>query len=129
MISNHQIEGAVKQLSSAENVYFDARFLVEDVIATAQAFPEEEEFLSAIASTVRMLKLIAQGRVDVGHLSEDYEGWSCCHYQHRITQGTRATMRIMFARVDGAIRVCGFGNRRMPADFYRRMPMPDDQTC
>lgn len=121
MISDRQIEAAIVNLANVEGVSFDPRFLVEDVCGVATAFPESEDFESAIAATARMLGLIVNDKVDVGQLRDDYAGWSCCHYQPRATRGARATMRIMFSRVDGTVRVRGFGDRRLPADFYHRM--------
>lgn len=121
MISTRQLELAVSELSEVGGVYFDPAFLVEDVAGVARSFPEPGDFEAAIASTVRMLGLIVEGKVDVSRLEDDYQGWSCCHYQHRIAQGTRATMRLMFTRDGENVRVRGFGDRKMPADFYHRM--------
>ena len=121
MASAEQITRAISALASVEGVEFDAKSLVQDVVGVSAAFPEPGDFEAAIAATIRMLKLIVGGKVDVSRLSDDYEGWECCHYQHRALQGSRATMRIMFARVEGVVRVRGFGDRRQPEDFYRRM--------
>ncbi len=68
-----------------------------------------------------MLGLIVGGRVDVSNLAYDYEGWECCRYQPRAARGARATMRFMFSRSADGVRVRGFGKRRRPDDFYRRM--------
>ena len=112
---------AIEALADVEGAYFDARSLAEDVVGIAAAFPEPGEFEAAIAATARMLGLIVSDRIDVSRLSDDYEGWERCHYQHHASQGTKATMRIMFTRAEGSVRVRGFGNRRCPEDFYRRM--------
>lgn len=121
MASRDMIIQAIEELAAVEGAFFDPRSLAEDVVGVAAAFPEPEEFEAAIAATARMVGLIVSGRVDVGSLSDDYEGWECCHYQHRASQGVRATMRIMFTRVEDGVRVRGFGDRRRPGDFYRRM--------
>lgn len=121
MASAEQVLGAIDALASVEGVQFDPRSLVEDVVGVAAAFPEPGGFEAAIVATVRMLGLIVDGRVDVSSLADDYEGWECCHYQPRAACGAKAAMRIMFARVGGCVRVRGFGERRHPEDFYRRM--------
>ena len=121
MASRETILRAIEELASVEGVLFDPASLAEDVVGVAAAFPEPGDFEAAIAATVRMLGLISSGRVDVSSLSDDYEGWECCHYQHRASQGVKATMRIMFSRADDGVRVRGFGERRRPADFYHRM--------
>lgn len=122
MISAESVEAAIASLAGVEGASFDAAFLVQDVLGMARAFPEEADFEAAIASTVRMLGQIVSGKVDASGLEDDYEGWESCHYQHRVAQGAKADMRIMFARdSDGTVRVRGFGQRWLPADFYRRM--------
>lgn len=121
MNSNEPLEQAIEQLSSLDYVWFNTRFLVEDVACVYAAFPEKLEFEAAIVSTMRVLKLIAAGRVDASVLKDDYEGWKSCHYQHRVGQGIKADMRIMYQLIDGVVRVRGFGERRAPADFYWRM--------
>lgn len=121
MVSVPQIEQAVASIAGVEGVHFDGHFLVHDVLGIAEVFPEPNEFEAAIAATVRMLGQIVAGKVDTSSLGADYEGWECCHYQPVVAQGSKATMRIMFARNEEGIRVRGFGDRRLPDDFYRRM--------
>lgn len=121
MISAKRIERAISALAHVDGAQFDSHFLVQDVVGVAVAFPDFDDFEAAIASTVRALKLVLSGKAATSSLSDDYEGWECFHYQHRVSQGARATMRMMFKRTDGGIRVRGFGNRRIPEDFYRRM--------
>ena len=79
MNSNEPLEQAIEQLSSLDHVWFNTRLLVEDVACVYAAFPEKSEFEAAIASTVRVLRLIAAGRVDASELKDDYEGGSSCH--------------------------------------------------
>ena len=121
MASAERILAAIDALAAVEGVLFDPASLAEDVVGVAAAFPEPGDFEAAIAATARMLGLIAEGRVDVSSLADDYEGWECCHYQPRVARGVRATMRIMFSRSADGVRVRGFGERRRPEDFYRRM--------
>ncbi|MBQ9004546.1 MAG: hypothetical protein IJ087_22130, partial [Eggerthellaceae bacterium] len=116
-----QIEQAVGVLAGVEGVYFDERYLVQDVIGVAEVFPDVGDFEAAITATARMLRHIVEGKVDTSSLGDDYEGWECCHYQPVVAQGGKATMRIMFARDGQVVRVRGFGDRRLPEDFYRRM--------
>ena len=121
MASKGQILAAIDTLAGVEGVLFDARSLAEDVVGMAAAFPSPEDLDAAVAATARMLTLLVEGRVDASTLADDYEGWECCHYQYRVGQGVRATMRIMFSRAQDDIRVRGFGDRRLPAEFYFRM--------
>ena len=120
-ISPERICRAIDWLAAINGVSFDIKSLAEDVACLARTFPENDDFEAAVVSTVRALDLIVSGRVDTSKLSDDYERWECCHYQRRVMQGERATMRIMFAREDGHVRVRGFGDRNQPDDFYRRM--------
>lgn len=121
MISTELIARAISELACIDGVEFDAKSLVQDVVGVAMAFPSPDDFEAAMAATHRMLKLVVDGSVNVSHLIDDYEGWECCHYQHRVLQGAKANMRIMFQRTSSMVRVRGFGNRRQPEDFYRRM--------
>jgi len=121
MASAEQILAAIDALAAIEGVQFDPVSLAEDVVGVAAVFPESGDFEAAIAATARTLGLIVEGRVDVSSLVDDYAGWECCHYQPRAARGVRATMRIMFVREEGSVRVRGFGERRRPEDFYRRM--------
>ncbi len=121
MASTQQILAAIDVLASIEGILFDPKSLAEDVVGVAAAFPDKDDFEAAISATARTLGLIVEGRVDVSILSDDYEGWECCHYQARAMRGMKATMRIMFTRADDGVRVRGFGERRRPEDFYRRM--------
>ncbi|WP_165172039.1 hypothetical protein [Adlercreutzia sp. ZJ242] len=47
--------------------------------------------------------------------------WLSCHYQHRVVQGAKADCRIIYRTTEDGIEVKGFGHRRIPEDFYRRM--------
>lgn len=121
MISIEQIRQAIETVAAVDGVEFDADMLVDDALVLAYAFTDAEEYAAAIQATARALELLAAGRVAASQLDEDYEGWRSYHYQHRVAQGAKADMRIMFRSAGNAIQVRGFGHRRMPADFYRRM--------
>ncbi|MGN0261654.1 MAG: hypothetical protein ACI4B9_02220 [Eggerthellaceae bacterium] len=120
-ISNDLIRQAVEALAGIEGVFMDPASLVEDVFLFAYAFPEQEDFMAACASTSRALGLLMKGAVDSSNLKYQLEGWDSYHYQHRAGQGVKADCRIMYRRIDGGIEVKGFGHRRIPADFYIRM--------
>ena len=120
-ISKSLIRQAVEALSEIEGVHMNAASLVEDVFLLAYAFPEAEDFMAACASTSRALKQLVEGSVDSSDLKYAFEGWQSYHYQHSVGQGMKADCRIMYQRLDDGIAVRGFGHRRIPADFYRRM--------
>lgn len=121
MISSSHIEQALAAITRVDGIYFDERFLVQDIVGLAEVFTNPHEFDSAIAATVRILELVVAGKVDTNSLGADFEGWERCHYQPIVAQGGRATMRIMFVREGQVVRVRDFGDRRLPDDFYRRM--------
>lgn len=120
-ISDGLIRCAIETLSQSEGVFMDPASLVEDVFLLAYAFPEEEDFMAACASTSRAFGYLTDGAVDSSNLKYQLEGWDSYHYQHRVGQGVKADCRIMFHRIDGGIEVKGFVHRRIPADFYLRM--------
>ena len=120
-ISDELFQEAVRAVARVEGLAMDENDLVEDVFLLAYAFPEEEDFKAAVASTCRAMAFLVEGRVKSGDLKYEFEGWHSYHYQHRVGQGVRALCRIMFKEADGGIEVKGFGHRRIPNDFYGRM--------
>lgn len=121
-ISDELLQEAVRAVTRVEGLAMDENDLVEDVFLLAYAFPEEEDFKAAVASTCKaMAFLIGGGRVKSGDLKYEFEGWHFNRYLHRAEQGVRALCRIMFKESDGGIEVKGFGRRRIPNDFYGRM--------
>lgn len=120
-ISKELLRQAVESLSEIEGVLMDARSLVEDVFLLAYAFPEEEDFMAACASTARALGYLTHHKVTPSDLKYEFKDWKSYHYQHRVGQGVKATCRIMYRYVDDGIEVKGFGHRRIPRDFYIRM--------
>ena len=121
MIEVEQIKRSISLIAAIDRVEFDSEALADDALVLTYAFPEPEEYAAAIRATARALQLIVDSRVNAAQLHDDYNGWSSYHYQHRINQGSKADMRIMFRRKGDVVQVRGFGHRRMPADFYRRM--------
>jgi len=121
MVSEGRIEQAITLIASIEHVYLDPVCLVEDVIGLAKAFPQDADFESAVFQTARAMQLLVDRKVSSSALENDFEGWDCHHYQMRVVQGERARLRIMYEFTQDGVRVRGFGDRRMPADFYRRM--------
>lgn len=120
-ISKDLIRRAIAALSEVEHVRMSAASLVEDVVLLAYAFPGQGDFMAACASTARALEQLVENAVVPGNLKYEFEGWQSYHYQHRVGQGMRADCRIMYRRTGDGIEVKGFGHRRIPADFYKRM--------
>ena len=121
MISEAVLLEAAEAVSAVKGLAMDPNDLVEDVFLLAHAFPEERDFKAAIAGTCRVLGRLIAGAVTPSDLKYDLSGWSWYHYQPWVGQGVRAMCRIMFRCIEGGIEVKGFGHRRIPEDFYRRM--------
>ncbi|MCI2242825.1 hypothetical protein [Adlercreutzia faecimuris] len=120
-ISKRLIRQAIESLSEIDGILMDPANLVEDAFLLAFAFPHDNDYLAACASTRRALERLAAREVDASSLKYEFEGWESYHYQHRVGQGVKATCRIMYRRTPSGIEVKGFGHRRIPADFYERM--------
>ena len=120
-ISKRLIRQAIESLSEIDGVLMDPANLVEDAFLLAFAFPHDNDYLAACASTRRALERLAAREVDASSLKYEFEGWESYHYQHRVGQGVKATCRIVYRRTPSGIEVKGFGHRRVPADFYERM--------
>ena len=119
--SKRLIRQAIESLSEIDGVLMDPANLVEDAFLLAFAFPHDNDYLAACASTRRALERLAAREVDASSLKYEFEGWESYHYQHRVGQGVKATCRIVYRRTPSGIEVKGFGHRRIPADFYERM--------
>ena len=120
-VSVEQIREAVETLSSVEGVFMPASSLAEDAFLLSIAFPDEDDYLAACASTIRALERLVKDSVSTSELKYDLEGWHSFHYQHRVGQGMRATMRIVYRKTGFGIEVLGFGHREVPLDVYRRL--------
>ena len=112
---------AIEALSSVDGLHMSPESLAEDAFLLSIAFPDEEDYLAACASTRRALEQLARGLVATSDLKYDFEGWRSFHYQHRVGQGVRAGMRIVFREVEDGIEVLGFGHRTIPLDVYGRL--------
>ena len=120
-ISKERMAEAIAAIASVPGVSMSSQGLFEDVLLLSYAFSCEDDFMAAVASTCSVLRNLVADRVTPAPLKYDYQGWRCFHYQHRVAQGARADMRIMFKRVDSGIRVHAFGHRNLPQDFYERL--------
>lgn len=120
-VDDARLRTAIDAITDVEGLSMDPDSLVEDVYLLAYAFPEDDDFEAAIASTCRALTALIADRVSTSALKYEFDTWSSYHYQPRIVQGTRATCRIVFRNTNDGIEVKGFGHRRIPKDFYQRM--------
>ena len=125
MIGSSALLAAIDAIASVEGATMSASALVQDVVSVARAFPDPAEFEAAVANTARAIELVVSGRVAPSELGDDYKGWRAYRYQHRVAQGEKADMRVLFREEGGRILVRGFGHRREPADFYWRMAAAD----
>ena len=120
-ISNDLMRQSVDSLSKTDGLIMSSASLVEDVLLLSLAFPAEDDFMAACASTQRAFEHLVAGKVTASDLKYSIEEWRSYHYRHRADQGIRATCRIMYRKVDDGIEVKGFGHRRIPADFYEQV--------
>ena len=121
-ISDDLIIQAIVRLASVPNTVMDPDALGEDVLLLAVAFPRDEEFLKAVIATERAMIKVAKGSVASSPaLVGDHAGWISYHYQHCVTQGQKADMRLEWRPCEQGILVRAFGHRFIPADFYRRI--------
>lgn len=121
LVSDGAVRDAVAAISRVENVRMDPNALAEDAVALAFALPDEHEYRAAVANTCKALDQLVRGLVQSSALKYEHEGWLSYHYQHAVSQGAKADMRIMY-RIEGSkLVVRGFGHRDTPEDFYVRM--------
>ena len=119
-IDSARILGAAKAIASVEQVRMDPRYVVEDTILFAEAFPEAEDFDIAVANLIRTLTQLVRNRITPAALKHQLAGWHSCHFQHRVGQGVPADCRIIYRQRDEALEVLAFGHRSRPADIYQR---------
>ena len=122
-ISRSLIIDAAHSIADIEGVEANARTLLEDAFLLSMAFSVEEDYLSAVANTRRALGQLVRKEVSISQLKYNHRGWSSYHYQHKVKQGARADMRIVFKRTDAGIRLRAFGHRSLPKDFYERIEL------
>lgn len=121
-ISDDLTRQAIYQIASVEGLTMDPDALADDVMLLTHAWSDESDFQAAVVNTCTALRLLIGGSVDdSGLLKYDHQGWHSYHYQHKRAQGVKADMRIMFRHIESGIEVKGFGDRRVPQDFYRHM--------
>ncbi|WP_165055400.1 MULTISPECIES: hypothetical protein [unclassified Adlercreutzia] len=120
-ISEEILLEAVDAIAGLDGLSMDADHLVEDVYLLAYAFPEEGDFKAAVASTCKAVSFLARGQVSSSSLKHELDQWLSYHYQHRVAQGAKADCRVIYRPSEEGIEVKGFGHRKIPEDFYRRM--------
>lgn len=120
-ISKDLIERAIVAVAAVPQVEMAPRRLAEDALLLAQAFTQEDDYLAAVTSTCRALRQLVVGAVTPADLRYDFAGWQSFHYQHKVGQGLRADMRVVFQKTGEGLRVLAFGHRNLPHDFYERL--------
>ena len=120
-VSDEAVRDAIVAISQVKNVRMDPRALAEDALALSYALSDEHEYRAAVANTCRALDQLTRGKVQSSALKYEHEGWLSYHYQHAVSQGAKADMRIMYRIEDGKVAVRGFGHRDTPEDFYVRI--------
>ncbi|MBT1162557.1 hypothetical protein [Bifidobacterium sp. SO1] len=121
MISEQQIIDAIRIISQIDGLAMNADDLVDDVVLLAQAWPDEEDFQSAVLAVSKALEQLINKQVSGTPLLYRLKGWDSYHFQHRKGQREKADMRIVYRITIDGIAVKGFGARHKPQDFYRRM--------
>ena len=117
-VSKETIAGAIQALAAVPRVYMSPESLAEDAFLLSYALSQEEDYMAAVANTCRALSQLEQKLVMVSDLKYQFATWQCYHYQHKVGQGRRANMRIVFRYVEEGIQVRAFGHRNLPHDFY-----------
>lgn len=112
---------AISALASVEGALMQPEALAEDALCLTLAFPEENDYKSAVVNTTKALRDLVGNRVSTNELAGIFQGWESYHYQPKIGQSIAANMRIVFRRNEGRIYVLGFGHRYVPEDVYRRL--------
>lgn len=126
-ISTALLRESVELVAAIDGAAFSPEALVADVVLLAKSWPDESDFRSAVASSVRAVEQARDGKVTPVALEGECAGWMSYHYQLRRRQGEKADMRLVYRLVEGGIEVKGFGHRYRPLDVYRRM-MLDRET-
>lgn len=120
-MNDELLEAAIDRIAAIEGLYMAPEALVEDVVLLAKVWPDEQDFLAAVASSARALEQICSDKVTPSPLENDLSGWLSYHYQLRRRQGFPASLRIIYRPVSGGIEVKGFGHRFKPASIYHRI--------
>lgn len=125
-VSSDLIRASIVQVASVEGVAMSYEALVEDIALLAKAWPDEQDFAAAVASSVCALDHVAKGKVTPDPLKDDLEGWWSHHCQLRRAQGEPAALRVVFRRIDSHVEVKGFGHRFKPASIYHRLAIASE---
>ena len=120
-VSDKLVAALAQSVASLDGVTADARAVVEDAYLLSLAFSEEQDYLEASANTLRALEQLRAESVAASKLAHNHAGWLSYHYQHKVGQGMRADMRIVFKQTEGGILLRAFGHRNLPHDFYERI--------
>lgn len=121
MPNKQLLQSAIAVIAAVPGVEMSQRHLAEDVLLLFCAFPQEDEYMAAVLNTCKALAQLAEGRVTPGSLKCQFVDWQAYHYQHKVAQGARADMRIVFQTTEVDIRVRAFGYRNLLYDFYQRL--------
>lgn len=108
-------------IAAVEGIEADPHAIVEDAFLLSMAFSDRDDYLAAAANTVRALKQLVERTVSPANLKHNHKGWLSYHYQHKVAQGERADLRIVFRYADGKVRLRAFGHRSLPKDSYERI--------
>lgn len=110
-------------VAAVRGIEMDPDALVDDIVFMSFVFGDDFEM--AMSAVVTSLTLVVQRRISPTHLVRNLANWTSFHFQSQRIQGHPADLRIIYQRSDTTVRVLGFGHRRLPDDFYRRMyPRP-----
>lgn len=120
-IDEELLDRVIDEIAALPFLSMDAASLAEDVFDLAIAFPEERDFLSAVAHTLQSLRLITEDKVRPARLKWDFAGWLSLHYKSSVSLTGNADMRIVYRKEGDEVLVMGFGHRFVPKDFYTRM--------
>ena len=112
---------AANAVAAIDGIEADPRTVVEDAFLLSMAFTDADEYLAAVANTVRALEQLISKTVSPAKLKHNHKEWLSYHYQHRVAQGERADLRIVFRYADDKVRLRAFGHRNLPMDFYERI--------
>ena len=121
LVDQALVVDAANAIVAVEGIEADPRAIVEDAFLLSIAFTDPDEYLAAVANTTRALAQLVGKSVSSSKLKHNHEGWLSYHYQHKVAQGARADLRIVFRYADGKVRLRAFGHRNLPVDFYERI--------
>ena len=105
-----------------DSLKFNPDDIANDLVATAQAFPDPVVYQRAMQEVLHQIDVIRGTKpgIDMKH---GMSGWRRHAFQSdRHARGTNADLRIVYRQApDGAVEIFGFGHRRIPYDVYLRL--------